>query len=1002
MLARAACRIVLFCLLTAGSLAAAADAIATFKTSGASLVIDATGAISSLKSIPGNREFIAAGQPSPLLSVRIDGSIVPATRARWDPIARRVSLEHGDSGVTSVVGATVAPTHVAFEVISIEPRARAELVVWGPYPTVIRETIGEIVGVVRDADSAVGIQSLNPRTLGGFPAQESDIESEWSGDDHGIYINTEFPTELRKGQGYRGDTARATPFGSVLQAFCRERASDRVIANWGHDKFVAPAFADGGVVGSRIALFAVPATDALATLGAIEVAERLPHPVLDGVWAKESTRASDSYLIVDFGEETIDRAVEMTRRAGLCYLYHSSPFETWGTFRLKPKLFPNGWSGLKKCVAKAEAVGIHVGVHTLSNFITPNDPLVSPTPDPRLARVGTSELSSDAGVDATELVVAAADYFRKSTTLDTVVIGDELVRYASVSEAAPWTLRGCQRGAWGSRASAHPKGAAVGRLMDHGYKTFLGNAGLSREIAGNIARLCNETGIRQLSFDGLEGAWATGMGQYGRTLFTESWFAALAPASRGGVINDASNPGHFNWHINTRMNWGEPWYAGFRESQTLYRFKNQVLFERNLMPHMLGWFALRPDTSIEDAEWLLARAAGFHAGFALAASLASTAQLAADPSSSEAMRDFGASPQILEAVRQWETARMSGAFSPATRALLRDNAREFHLEPNGPGNWNLFEIHAERFAETNGAPQAARATHEFVNPHASRPLQWVIRNGGKEPAAGWEISIDGKPVLRLGKRAVPAGGAIRYSGGSDAVLCDSVWKIVGRVPVDVAAATVGTGPHRLSAVSDVVPGSVVKIEVRTAGPATPVLAPLPIGKRIVAAARAQIGVTTEYDPKYRKLAYPGGDVPKETGVCTDVVIRALRGVGIDLQKDVHEDMDANFAKYPTKWKRTSPDANIDHRRVLNLMRYFERREIVATGNPKSAESYRPGDIVAWDLGRGILHIGVVSDTTAKGIPRIIHNIGRGAREEDILLEYTVVGHYRLKERAEKP
>ena len=105
--------------------------------------------------------------------------------------------------------------------------------------------------------------------------------------------------------------------------------------------------------------------------------------------------ATASYLIVDFGESTIDRAIEMTQRAGLKYLYQSSPFETWGHFKLKPGLFPHGWDGFRDCVEKARKAGIGVGFHTLSNFITPNDPYVTPIPDPRLARIGTSELTAD-------------------------------------------------------------------------------------------------------------------------------------------------------------------------------------------------------------------------------------------------------------------------------------------------------------------------------------------------------------------------------------------------------------------------------------------------------------------------------------------------------------------------------------------------------------------------------------------------------------------------------
>ncbi|MCX5661457.1 MAG: DUF1287 domain-containing protein [Planctomycetota bacterium] len=165
---------------------------------------------------------------------------------------------------------------------------------------------------------------------------------------------------------------------------------------------------------------------------------------------------------------------------------------------------------------------------------------------------------------------------------------------------------------------------------------------------------------------------------------------------------------------------------------------------------------------------------------------------------------------------------------------------------------------------------------------------------------------------------------------------------------------------------------------------------------LVASARSQVGVTVSYDPAYRKLAYPGGDVPKETGVCSDVVVRALRGQGFDLQKEVHEDMAKDFDAYPKKWGLKRPDANIDHRRVLNLMTFFRRRGESLDVEPKP-DRYAPGDLVAWDLGAGLTHIGVVSDRkTADDRPLIIHNIGGGAQEQDILLRYRIIGHFRLK------
>ena len=164
-----------------------------------------------------------------------------------------------------------------------------------------------------------------------------------------------------------------------------------------------------------------------------------------------------------------------------------------------------------------------------------------------------------------------------------------------------------------------------------------------------------------------------------------------------------------------------------------------------------------------------------------------------------------------------------------------------------------------------------------------------------------------------------------------------------------------------------------------------------IGLAIVAAARSQIGKTVKYDSSYAKLEYPMGDVPIETGVCTDVIIRALRdALNMDLQQLVHQDMKASFLLYPKRWGFKFPDKNIDHRRTLNLMKYFERKgfSLPVSDNP---EDYLPGDIIAADV-----HIVIVSDKKNEhGIPLVIHNIGRGAREESYHFLSGTTGHYRI-------
>lgn len=166
---------------------------------------------------------------------------------------------------------------------------------------------------------------------------------------------------------------------------------------------------------------------------------------------------------------------------------------------------------------------------------------------------------------------------------------------------------------------------------------------------------------------------------------------------------------------------------------------------------------------------------------------------------------------------------------------------------------------------------------------------------------------------------------------------------------------------------------------------------------LAVAAAEQTRNRVRYDPGYRVIEYPGGDVPESVGVCTDVLIRAYRAFGIDLQQEVHEDMRSHFSRYPSKriWGLEAPDSNIDHRRVQNLATFFGRKgEKVAVTD--SAQDYEPGDIVVWRLVGSIEHIGIVGlrlDSETKR-PLVVHNIGLGPKEEDVLFRYEIIGHYR--------
>ncbi len=699
--------------------------VTSFETDTFSTSVDAQGNFTQFVDLRDGKNYLPEPQAAPIARLRVAGDYQnPIAFAFADGVGT-LSFAGGDV----LMRFDAKPSHLRMEVIALQLNdgVEAELLMWGPYPTTISKTIGETIGVVRGEKFAIGLQALNAKTMGGAAKHEHDQMPNYNIFAQSDYVDVGEETKLL----YRGDAALAAEFGSTIQAYVRDRSRARVIENWGHPRFVAPAVNDGGLIGSAIALFGCPVDDTLATIGQIELAEGLPHPMIDGEWGKTARSATAAYLIIGFGEDNIADAIALTKKAGLRYLYHGGPFSTWGNFELNPKQFPNGWQGMKKCVDQARAEGVDVGVHTLTNFITPNDALVTPVPDPGLAKVGTTELMQSIDAETDEIVVVDGGWFENKGALRCARIGDELIQYQNVDGDR---LLGCKRGAFGTTALEHEVGAEVHKLIDHAYRTFLTDYDLSKRVAETIADLFNQTGLRQISFDGLEGMWSTGLGQYGRTLMAQWWYEALKPELRGAVINDASNPGHYFWHIYTRMNWGEPWYAGFRESQTHYRLLNQHYFERNLMPRMLGWFKMTAQTSIEDAEWLMARSAGFNAGFAF---VTGPDVIAANPNGDN----------ILEKIRIWEAARMANVFPAEMLPALQDIKREFTLHETVNG-WTISEVHSFKGRHTRREQPGMPTSTEFTvsNPFASQPVQFILTCGDKIAAEEILLEINGTEI----------------------------------------------------------------------------------------------------------------------------------------------------------------------------------------------------------------------------------------------------------------
>jgi hypothetical protein len=749
-----------------------------------SVKLNKQGAFSEITSSVTGKNYLYTDTAAPLMTLVSNNKRLAPTSMSYDKAQKKIILSFKEAGVVVDIKVTEKATHLVLEVIKALPANKIDAVIWGPIPNTIGKTVGEIIGVVRDGEVSLGIQVLNIKTLGGdYPNNEG---STWS----------------------RGITAIPTLWGSYIQAYSINRDRDRFVDAWGGVMKNMPVKALKGetVVGSKIALFTCKENQTLDRLEQIELAENLPHPTNKGVWFKKSDVFGKSYMISSFGEDDIDEMIAYTKRAGLISLYHEGPFESWGHFILSKSQFPNGREGLKNCVDKAKGVGLYLGMHTLTNFINTNDPYITPVPDNRLSLTGSSKLVKPIDAKQSAIEVASPEYFNdeKNNSLHTVKIGSELIRYKSVTSSAPYTLTDCQRGAFGTTQSAHQSGEEVGKLFDHPYNVFFPNLDMQREIAKNIADLMNETGITHLDLDGHEGALAAGQGDYGLELFAKDMYDNV----KHEFIIGTSLSKTAYWHIGSYYNWGEPWYGGFKESMQQYRIDNQGLFERNYMPHMLGWYLLAENTTLPEMEWMLARAAGYNAGFAMVAR----------PSS---LRKNPLSNTLLDAIREWEAARNGNAFSKEQQEELKNPKNEFHLEKISEGKWKLHTyamstaFTREKFERQPGEP--THTTWKFNQSWGEQPLQFRLNISGTEGSVkNIKLQIDNYKEI-LFPIELKVGESLVSDGTETIRLYDSNGKPKGTIKLNTTNPILGSGSHTILVDSEFIGDDAPKIEVQFKG-----------------------------------------------------------------------------------------------------------------------------------------------------------------------------------------
>lgn len=747
------------------------------------LDLNERGEISSLTRKTSGRNYIDPTYALPFIRISRNDRMERPSSAQYDKMNRTAVFLFRDSGASIHVEFICKEHYVVFEVKSVAG-AEVDAVIWGPFATTITGSIGEAVGVVHDGEFAVGIQALNWKTIGGWPVELEKLDCANS------------PFEDSKFE-YNKCTAWPISGGSLLQAYTRNRTKSARRPVWILNEVEVPALsgADAEIEGSKIALFGCAVGDVLGTIEQIELGEDLPHPMIEGVWGKASPTANQSYLITDFSESSMKEAVRYTKQSGLRYVYHPDPFASWGHFVLKPGSFPNGDDGMKVCVELAGQEGIKVGVHTLSNFTTLNDPYVTPVPDRRLQTVGSAQLLKPVGISATEFIIDDPKPFEASLFRKTAMIGSELIEYEAVSSTSPWKLLAVKRGTNGTSASEHEKGAEISRLWDHPYDVFFPNIEMQDEYSERIAELFRKTGLRQISFDGLEGCYATGQDDYGVNRFVRRCYDSWGDE----VINDASIIApNYSWHMFTRFNWGEPWGVSTREGQLEWRLSNQRYFMRNFIPPMLGWFLIRSSsdrfeaTTIDEIEWVLSKSAGFNAGFALVADM-------------KVLRRNGNADALLETVRQWETARQADAFTLEQRERMRDPKSDWHLEPAGKDIWRLYPVHISQPLICNPEElqpgQPGGADWAFYNKFPEQPLRFCMH---VEPAYGNEDASVRRPTFYTNGEYMAFDTEVRANqylvceGDLIGKIYDLNWNLLDTIQASADSPVVRTGGQTIS------------------------------------------------------------------------------------------------------------------------------------------------------------------------------------------------------------
>jgi hypothetical protein len=640
------------------------------------LAISQTGKIISLTGISTGENYIARKESSYLIECGLynddknnNGKTImlqpiSAKATKKDDNSTSIELSY-DKGIKLTVLITPKQGWFRMELVKAEPVAEVSQISWGPYQTTMKGQIAEWLGMNRSDNFAIGLLSLEPNT-------DAAPRSAASYTDEGSLIQL-FSFDHTRGRFIFVDN-------NGLETISKLRKSTPI--------------SDLTTVGSAVALYGCQSgkKNELNVIEKIVLAEGLPHPTYEGVWNKYTDAGKRFCLWANYNEKNFHEYLNLAKSLNARILcIRSNMMSNWGHFNINPSVYPSGIAAILEDSKEAKKNNIGLTLYTLTTFLKPNpapEPYISPIPDERL-QTFKPETKLAVGVSATDTTIAVQNDLdndkNKDKDIETAIkstrvirVENELIQFKNVAvEGNKIIVKGCQRGAFHTKASEHKEQSRVRFMVFAGYNNFYpGTLDMSNEFADRLSDIILKTDVDNLIVDGFESCDQTGYGTYTGNIFLKNIFEKLVK-NKKEILTTPSTFSNYSWHFMSHISWGEgDRDRGFRFSMLDYRLSRQLELDRNLLPSKMGQYEGASSATAEDINWVMALSTGWDSGVDFLMDINS-------------IRRNPEYQQVVKTFSQWEQAKAENAFSEYQKMLLRQSDVIYKLTRKDDGGWDL-------------------------------------------------------------------------------------------------------------------------------------------------------------------------------------------------------------------------------------------------------------------------------------------------------------------------